>query len=229
MVVKHSLRGSLVARALVRLLGGMLVIGGLLFLPAGTFDFWQAWLFLVAMFVPMLAVGVYLFVHDPALLERRLRAREPQRTQRVLIALGSVLYLLAFGLPGFDRRFGWSDVPTVVVLLADVGFVAGYLLFAWVLRVNSFASRVVQVEADQTVVTTGPYAAVRHPMYSALLVMLLAAPLALGSWWALLPSLAVVGVLAARIRNEESVLTVELPGYREYVARRRFRLVPGLW
>ena len=205
------------------------VLGLVLFLPAGTLRYWQAWVFMAVLIIPMLAVMLYFLKHDPDLLDRRLRTREKERPQKAIIALSYPLFLAVFLLPGFDRRFGWSSVPAALVILADVVILAGYGLFVLVIRENSFASRIIEVETRQRVVSTGPYAFVRHPMYAANILIYLASPLALGSFWAFLPALLTPAILVARILNEEKVLKDKLEGYGEYLERVRFRLVPGIW
>jgi len=222
-------RGRLAVTALFRLVAGIAILAAVFVVPAGTADWWQAWAYMTILFTAVTAMFVWLLVHDPALLERRLRGVEKRGEQRLVQALGSVVYLLVFVIPGLDRRFGWSDVPAMAVVAADALVLAGYAGFAWVLRVNSWASRLVEVQQGQRAVTAGPYAFVRHPMYSAVLVMFLATPVALGSWWALIPALLLVPILAARIRHEEALLLRELEGYREYTQTRAYRLVPGLW
>jgi protein-S-isoprenylcysteine O-methyltransferase Ste14 len=222
-------RGKLALKALVRAVFGLLLLCALLFLPAGTINYWQGWAYLAVIFAPMLLVFGYLIANDPALLERRLRAREPMHEQRVIQFVGALCYLAAFVVPGLDRRFGWSNVPPLIVITADVVCLAGYALFIIVLRENTYASRVIEVSGDQRVISTGPYAVVRHPMYVAVLLMFLATPVALGSWWGVLAMIPEIGVLVARIRHEEQVLSRELPGYAEYRQRTRNRLIPGIW
>lgn len=222
-------RARLTGMALRRFGIGLVVIMVLVLLPAGTFRYWQAWAFLAALLVPMGTALVYLLRKDPALLERRMRVREKEAAQGLLITMGTLCYVLVFVLAGLDRRFGWSHVPGLVVLLADLLILLGYALFLQVLRANSYASRVVEVEQGQQLVTTGPYAVVRHPMYVATLAIFMAAPVALGSWWSLLPALPLFAVIVARIRNEEQVLGRQLAGYPEYMQHTRYRLVPGVW
>lgn len=222
-------RAPLVAKALTRLVLGFAAIAALLLAPAGTTAWWQAWAYVGVLFGCVITMFVWLFVNDPALLERRLRGTEKRGEQRRVQALGSLVYLAVFVLPGLDHRFGWSDVPAGLSIAADVVVVAGYVAFAWVLRVNSWASRLVEVEHDQQVITSGPYAIVRHPMYAAILIIFAATPIALGSWWAFLPALLLGPILAVRVRDEEALLDAELPGYRAYVQTTRYRLVPGVW
>lgn len=214
---------------IIRLVFGIPIIGALLFWPAGTFDYWQAWAWAAALFIPMLISFIYLAKRDPALLERRSRLTETRTTQKWIIGLSSIYFIIIFILPGFDKRFGWSSVPVWVVLLADLGVLAGYGLYIWVLRTNSFASRVIEVEQGQKVISTGPYALVRHPMYLGMILLMIATPLALGSYWAFVPSLALIPILAARAKNEEELLVNELQGYREYTQKTRYRIFPGIW
>jgi len=222
-------RSRLAITALVRLVAAFVILLGFFLLSAGTVAYWEAWAYMTVLFVPMTLVLVYLFWKDPGLLERRMRTREREAEQGLVVKLGSLCYLLIFLLPGFDRRFGWSEVPVVAVVVADILFLLGYGLFVLVLRENSYASRVVEVEEGQRVITTGPYAIVRHPMYVAVIVIFVATPVALGSWWAVLPALPLIALLVARIRNEEKVLLRELEGYSEYSQVTKYRLIPGAW
>lgn len=215
--------------ATLRLVIGFPIIGLCFFWPAGTFDYWQAWLWMAVLFLPLMGMFLYLIQRDPALLERRVRTGETRPEQKRIIAVSALYLILIFLLPGLDKRFGWSSVPTWLVLLADALVLASFLLNFLVIRVNSYASRVVEVEQGQQVITSGPYALVRHPMYLSIILILLATPLALGSWWGVLPSLAYIPLLAARAKNEEELLVNELAGYREYTQKTRYRLFPGIW
>jgi len=201
----------------------------ILFVPAGTLAYWEAWLYLAILLIPMFFVFRYLLKHDPQLLERRMQMREREVAQRRIITLSYLYFLVAFTLPGFDRRWGWSDVPPLVVIAADLLVMLGYGMFVLVLRENQYAARTIQVEQGQRVISSGPYALVRHPMYLGVTLMYLASPLALGSYWALLPALLIVPILVARIINEEKVLERDLAGYREYKQITRYRLLPGVW
>jgi protein-S-isoprenylcysteine O-methyltransferase Ste14 len=229
MISPRPSRRQLASQALVRFGAGLIVVLAILLLPAGTLEYWQAWAYIAVLFVPMTFVVVYLLLNDPELLERRMRTREKEAEQSLIVKLGSLFYLLAFLVPGFDRRFGWSHVPVAAVATADLVVLIGYGLFILVLRENSYASRVIEVEQEQRVITSGPYAIVRHPMYVGILAIFLATPVALGSWWALIPALPLVPVMVARIRNEERVLANALEGYQDYVRTTRYRLVPGVW
>jgi len=226
----HALsRGRLAATALVRLVAGFAVQSALLVLPAGTLAYWQAWVYLAVLFAPVTFGFIYLLANDPELLERRMRTKEHNAAQGLIVRIGALCYLLVFLIPGVDRRFGWSDVPHTAVLAADGIILLGYGLFLLVLRENRYASRVIEVEQGQHVVTTGPYAVVRHPMYVAVLAIVLATPIALGSWWGVLASAPLVAVIAARIREEERQLVAELAGYDAYRHATKARLIPGLW
>ena len=201
----------------------------ILFVPAGTLAYWEAWLYLAILLIPMFFVFRYLLKNDPQLLERRMQMREREVAQRRIISLSYLYFLVAFTLPGFDRRWGWSDVPPLVVIAADLLVMLGYGMFVLVLRENQYAARTIQVEQGQRVISSGPYALVRHPMYLGVVLMYLASPLALGSYWALLPALLIVPILVARIINEEKVLERDLAGYPEYKQSTRYRLLPGVW
>lgn len=226
----RSRAGSgLITRLLVRMLAVAILMPALLFLPAGTLDYWEAWVYLAIVLTSMSGYLLYFLENDPGLLERRMRAKEKETRQRSLVIAMSLLFFLAYLVPGFDRRFGWSSLPVAAVLLADLVVALSYALIFLVLRENRYASRIVEVEEGQEVVETGPYAVVRHPMYLGALLMMLAAPLALGSWWAVLPALANIPLLAARITDEEALLQQDLEGYGAYMERTRYRLVPGFW
>jgi protein-S-isoprenylcysteine O-methyltransferase Ste14 len=225
----RSAQSALARKVYGRVLLAVPAIWAILFLPAGTLAYWEAWLYLAILLIPMFFVFRYLLKHEPQLLERRMQMREREAVQRRIIALSLVYFLLVFILPGLDRRWGWSDVPVPAVVAADLVVMLGYGVFVLVLRENQYASRTIQVEKDQRVISSGPYAIVRHPMYLGVLLMYLASPLALGSYWALLPALLIVPILVARIVNEEQVLERDLNGYREYKQVTKYRLLPRIW
>lgn len=222
-------RPALARRAVAYYAAALVVMAAMFFGPAGTFDYWQAWLYLAVLFAIVALLGTHLIRREPELLARRLRTREREVTQQRVIQVSLALFVLAFLLPGFDRRFGWSAVPPAVVVGTNVGIVIAYALFARVLLANRYASRIIEVEAGQSLATTGPYAVVRHPMYVAMLAIWLLSPIALGSWWAALTMLPIVPVIVVRIRNEEAVLQRDLAGYADYMGRVRYRLIPGIW
>ncbi|MEN8121977.1 MAG: isoprenylcysteine carboxylmethyltransferase family protein [Bacteroidota bacterium] len=205
------------------------IMAAMFFIPAGTINFWQAWVYLAVLTIPMVFVSIYFLRKDPELIDRRMRTKEKEDKQKNIMRWSTLYFLIAFLTPGFDFRFGWSSVPTELIIIADVVVLLGYLLFFLVLKENSFASRVVEVEKNQKLISTGPYAFVRHPMYSAVLIMYLLTPLALGSYIALTLSLLLIFLIVARIRNEEKVLTKDLEGYNEYKQKVKYRIIPWVW
>ena len=207
-----------------------LLLGLCFFLPAGTVLYWEAWLYISSIMLPILLVLRYLFKNDLEVLRRRMETGEQRKPQRLIKMFANSMILGIFLIPGFDRRYDWSSVPTWLVITADLVFIGGYYLFFLVLKENSFASRIVKVEKDiQKVITTGPYSKVRHPMYSAIFVMFGFTPLALGSYWALLSAFAMMLVVVFRIRDEEEMLIKELDGYAEYMKKTKYRIIPGIW
>lgn len=219
-------------KAFAGLLALILVMAALLFLPAGTLDYWQAWTFLAVYFAASLALTLYLMRNDPRLLERRMSGgptAEKERVQKIIMVFTSLEFI---GLPvvaAFDHRFGWSEMPTSVVLAGDALMVLGWLAVFFVFKENTFASATIEVAPDQKVISTGPYALVRHPMYAGGLVMLLGIPIALGSWWGLPVMGAMLPALIWRLFDEEKFLARNLPGYAEYQKKVRHRLVPLVW
>jgi protein-S-isoprenylcysteine O-methyltransferase Ste14 len=207
-------------------------MGALLFVPAGTLGYWQAWVFMAVFVGASSAIGMYLALADPKLLERRMKAgpaAEKETTQKIIMAFAMAGFIALLLLPAFDHRFGWSKVPAYLALAGDVLVGLGFFLTFLVLRENSYGASTIQVIEGQKVISTGPYAIVRHPMYAGALVMLLGMPLALGSWWGLCVLLFIVPVLIWRLLDEERLLRKELPGYVEYTQEVRYRLVPCLW
>ncbi len=222
-------RTALLSMVAWRMAAGVLFVGLLLFLPTGTLSYWQAWVYLALLFLPVGAVGLIILLRVPDLLERRMRSRETQPQQRKIVLFSSIAMILLLVVPGLDQRFGWSLVPLVIVVLADAAILTGYALFALTLRENRFASRIVEVDSEQVVIGSGPYAIVRHPMYLAMTVMFVLTPLALGSWWGLVPSIVFPLTLIGRIQNEEQLLRHELAGYEGYCQTTRYRLIPLIW
>ena len=220
---------KLLFSALCKYLLGVVLVGVLLFLPAGTLDYPYGWLFMGLLFVPMLLLGAVLFVKAPTLLEKRLSGGERERTQRGVIALSGAVFLSGFTLSALDFRFGWSEVPLPAVILASVLFLIGYCLYGEVMRENAYLSRTVEVQAEQKIIDTGLYGTVRHPMYLATLLMFLPMPIILGSLYGLIPFLLYPIIITVRIINEERVLTEGLVGYSEYKTRVKYRLIPFIW
>lgn len=205
------------------------VLAAVFFIPAGTFAYWEAWVYMAVLLIPGFLAVQSLRRTAPDLLRRRMEMREREMTQRRLVASTSLLFAAIFIVPGLDHRFGWSSVPPLIVFAADAAVLLGFALVWRVFQENRYASRIVRVESGQRVITTGPYAAVRHPMYGGVALMILATPLALGSYWGLLPALSIVPILMVRIHDEERLLESELPGYREYQHKVKHRLIPGIW
>ena len=220
---------KLFVQAMTKFLLGVAVVGLLIFLPAGTLRFSQGWLLMGVLFVPMFLAGLFLMARDPDRLRRRLDAREKEMTQRSVLLLSGLMFIAAFLLAGLSFRFGWLRFPPWVSVLGTVLFLLGYGLYALVLKENAYLARTVKVEAGQKLVDTGLYGLVRHPMYTATLLLFLSMPLILGSLLSFLVMLAYPCLLVRRIRNEEEVLLRELPGYEAYRRRVRWRLIPFLW
>ena len=215
--------------ALTKFILGLLTIGLLLFLPAGTLDFWQAWLFIGVLFVPMFIAGIVLMIRQPELLRKRLDAKEQQQEQKWVVALSGLMFVAVFVVAGLNRRFGWYLLPDWAVYTATAIFLAAYAMYAEVMRENVWLSRTVEVQENQQVVSTGLYGIVRHPMYAATLLLFLSMPLVLASPWSFAIILLYIPIIALRIRNEEQVLERELKGYTEYKQRVRYKVIPFIW
>ena len=220
---------KLFVQAMTKFFAGVLAVGLLIFLPAGTLRFGQGWLLMGVLFVPMFLAGLFLMVKDPDRLRRRLDAREKEMTQKTVLLLSGLMFLAAFVLAGLSFRFGWLRFPRWVSVLGTILFLLGYVLYAFVLKENAYLARTVKVEKGQKLVDTGLYGVIRHPMYAATLLLFLSMPLILGSLLAFLVMLVYPFLIARRIQNEEQVLMRELPGYREYRKKVRWRLIPFLW
>lgn len=223
---------KLLLQAILTFIAGAVFQGLLLFLPAGTFNYWQAWVCIAVFMVTVSIFGVYFSIKDPALMERRKQAgpaAEQSTLQKIVATLAFTGLLALFVVSGFDRRLGWSNVPPVLSVVGDALIVLSFYMYYVVFRANSFGASNIRVEQKQTVASTGPYAFVRHPMYAVGLVLFIGIPLALGSWWALALLIIAIPVLVIRILDEEKLLERDLPGYTEYEQKVRWRLVPGLW
>ena len=216
-------------QALTKFVLGLLLIGLLLFLPAGTFDFWQAWLLIGVLFVPMFIAGIVLMIRQPELLRKRLDAKEQQQEQKWVVALSGLMFIAVFVVAGLNRRFGWYMLPDWAVYIATAIFLLAYAMYAEVMRENVWLSRTVEVQENQQVVSTGLYGVVRHPMYAATLLLFLSMPLVLASPWSFVIMLLYIPIIALRIRNEEQVLERELKGYTEYKQRVRHKVIPFIW
>jgi len=219
-------------KAFAGLLGLLLVMAALLFIPACTVDYWQAWVFLAVFFVPALAITVYLMKRDPKLLERRVYAgptAEKGRNQKIIQSITSIGFIAMLVVPALDHRFHWSAIPLFVAVAGDVLVAVGFLIIFFVYKENTFASATIEVAPQQNVISSGLYALVRHPMYMGALFLFVGMPLALGSWWGLFAFLLILPALIWRIRDEERLLAKNLPGYSEYLHKVRYRLVPSIW
>jgi protein-S-isoprenylcysteine O-methyltransferase Ste14 len=212
-----------------RLIFGIPVLLLILFLPAGTFVYWEAWVYLAILLIPMSLVMIYFLKNAPEFLVRRMQLKEKEGEQKLIVKLALIPFLLAFILPGLDKRFGWSNVPVLIIVIAEILVCVGYLFVVLVFKENQYASRIIEVVEGQKVIQTGPYRIVRHPMYLGSTLMYVASPLALGSYWAMIPALFIIPIFIARINNEEKVLVMELDGYSEYRGKTRYRLIPGIW
>ncbi len=220
---------KLLLNGLIKFICGLILCGLLVFLPAGTLNYFGGWLFMGAVFTPILLMGIVLFWKAPDLLEKRLNFKEKEQTQKGVVLGSILLFLIIFIVSGLDFRFGCSVMPRWVSIAAAGLFLAGYAMYAEVLRENAYLSRTVEVQEDQTVVDTGLYGIVRHPMYLATLLLFGTIPLMLGSWYMLIPFGIYPILLVFRIRNEEELLASQLPGYTEYREKVKYRLIPWIW
>ena len=220
---------KLLLQAIIKFTAGVVLLGVLLFLPAGTFHYWNAWLLMGILFVPMLFAGIVMMFKNPELLKKRLNMKEREAEQSMVIKLSGLMFILGFVAAGLDFRFRWIVLPNWISWAAAVLFLLSYLLFAEVLRENTFLSRTIEVQENQTVIDTGLYGVVRHPMYSATIVLFLCMPLVLGSLISFVIFLVYPFIISKRIRNEEKVLENELAGYVEYKRKVKYKVIPFLW
>ncbi|MBE6975717.1 MAG: isoprenylcysteine carboxylmethyltransferase family protein [Ruminococcaceae bacterium] len=220
---------KLLIHALTKFTCGLLLVGLLIFLPAGTLAYAGGWLLMGLLFGPMLIAGFVMLFKTPEFLEKRLDAKEKQTTQKGVLAFSGLMFIGGFVVAGLDFRFGWSNMPHWVVIAASVLFLAAFALYAEVMRENAYLSRTIKVEEGQTVVDTGLYGIVRHPMYMATILLFLMIPLILGSWYALIVFAFYPAIIIVRLRDEEALLTKELPGYAEYKQKVKYRIIPFIW
>lgn len=220
---------KLFIQAIIKFLLGVILVGLLIFLPAGTVSYANGWLLMGILFIPMFFAGIVMMFKNPELLKKRLNAKEKQQEQNMVVKLSGLMFLVGFILAGLGFRFGWDTLPKGVTIGAAVVFLIAYLLYAEVLRENTYLSRTIEVQEDQKVIDTGLYGIVRHPMYSATVLLFLSMPLVLGSLYSFLIFLAYPFIIAKRIVHEEAFLEKELSGYREYKQKVRYRLIPYIW
>ena len=219
-------------RAFAGLLGLVVAMAALIFLPAWTLDYWQAWIFLTVFFLSVLAITVYLMKKDPKLLERRINAgpgAETQRSQQIIQFLAQIAFIAVIVVPAIDHRFGWSTMPPYMSAVGDLLVALGFLVVFLVFKENTYTSAIIEVGSEQKIISTGPYALVRHPMYIGALIMLAGVPLALGSWWGLFTIIPITLVIVWRLLDEEKFLAKNLAGYVEYQSKVRCRLLPFIW
>lgn len=220
---------ALIKKIIIRFSLLLIILGLLILVPAGTFNYWQFYVYIAVTVIPMTYVMFYFIKNDPRFLERRLKIKEKEKTQRMIQIVFTFFFLATYIISGFDRRYGWSNIPSTIVLLSNMVSLFGYLIVFFVFKQNSYASRVVEVEHSQKVITTGIYGIVRHPMYVGVIIMWIPIPIALGSYWGLIPVATIPFALILRILNEEKVLCKELSGYAEYCQQTKYRLIPFIW
>ena len=220
---------KLLIEALTKFACGLLMVALLIFLPAGTLCYTYGWLFVGLLFVPMLIAGLVMLKKSPEFLKKRLDAKEKQGTQKGVVAFSGLMFIVGFVVAGLDFRFGWSHMPAWVTIIASVLFLVAYALYAEVMRENAYLSRTIKVEEGQTVVDTGLYGIVRHPMYAVTILLFLMIPIVLGSWYALIAFAVYPILIVVRLKAEEELLTKELPGYAEYKQKVKYRIIPFIW
>ena len=220
---------QLFVQAITKFLLGVVLVGVLIFLPAGTFAYMQGWLLMGILFLPMFCAGLVMLAKNPGLLKSRLKAKEKQKDQDLVVKLSGLMFLAGFIVAGLGVRFGWYTLPMPIVIVATILFLGAYILYAEVLRENTYLSRTIEVQENQKVIDTGLYGIVRHPMYSVTLVLFLSMPLVLGSIYSFFIFLAYPFIIAKRIKGEEEFLEKELNGYREYKQKVKYRLIPFIW
>lgn len=208
---------------------GILLFSSLLFIPAGTMKYWNAWLLIGILFIPMLIIGIILMIKNPELLRKRLNSKEKEQEQKSVIVLGGLMFICGFVVAGLDYRYQWLVISKWVVIAAAVLFLFSYLLYAEVLRENTYLSRIIEVQENQKVIDTGLYGIIRHPMYLSTLFLFLSMPLVLGSLFSFIIFLIYPVIMVKRIRNEEQVLEQDLEGYLDYEKRIKFRVIPFIW
>lgn len=217
------------AEAIIKFISGIILVGALIFLPAGTISFFNGWLFMGILFIPMFFAGIVMMLKNPSLLKSRLDAKEKQKEQGIVIILSAIMFLAGFILSGFGVRFNWYTLPTGFTIGGTIIFIIAYILYAEVLRENTYLSRTIKVQENQKVIDTGLYRIVRHPMYSATLLLFLSIPIVLGSVYAFLVFMVYPFIIAKRIKHEEEFLENKLNDYREYKQKVKYRLIPFIW
>lgn len=220
---------NLFFQAIIKFLFGVVIIGLLLFIPAGTINYWNAWLFMGLLFIPMFIVGIIMMIKNPDLLRKRLNAKENEKTQKIVIAISGIMFILGFVCAGLNFRYSWITLPNIVIIISSIVFVIAYILYGEVLRENAYLSRTIEVQKNQKVIDTGLYGIVRHPMYAVTILLFLSIPLILGSIISFFVFLIYPIIIAKRIKNEEEVLEKNLKGYKEYKNKVKYKMIPFIW
>ena len=224
-----NMNTKLFIKAITRFILGVILVGLLLFTTAGTFEYWNAWLFMGTLFIPMFIAGIVLMIKNPKLLKERLDAKEKESEQKTVILLSGIMFISGFVLAGFNYRYSWIILPNIVVIISTILFIVSYILYAEVLRENTYLSRTIKVEKNQKVIDTGLYGVVRHPMYASTLILFLSMPLILGSLISFIIFLTYPFIIIKRINNEEKVLENELKGYKEYKKKVKYKIIPYIY
>ena len=220
---------KLFSQAITKFLLGLIIVGALLFIPANSLSYWNGWLFLSLLFIPMFIAGIFLMVKNPQLLEKRLNAKEKENEQKQVIAFSGLMFLSGFIVAGLNYRFQWNELPNIIILISSILFIISYIIYAEVLRENTYLSRTIEVQENQKVIDTGLYGIVRHPMYAVTIILFLTIPLILGSIFSFIIFLIYPIIIVKRILNEEQVLEKELKGYSEYKEKVKYRIIPFIW
>ena len=220
---------KLFIQAIIKYIFGVLIVGSLLFIPANSFEYWNGWLFMGLLFIPMFVAGIILMIKNPELLRKRLNAKEKESEQKQVILFSAVMFLLGFIIAGLNYRYKWIELPNSVTIISSILFVIAYILYAEVLRENTYLSRTIEVQENQKVIDTGLYGIVRHPMYAITILLFLTIPLILGSITSFIIFLIYPIIIAKRINNEEKVLVRDLKGYKEYKNKVKYKIIPLIW
>ena len=216
-------------QAIIKFVLGLVLVGALLFVPAGSIEYWNGWLFMGILFIPMFIAGIVLMIKNPELLKKRLNAKETEKDQKLVILFSAIMFISGFVVAGLNYRYNWFVLPNIVVIIASVIFLISYILYAEVLRENTYLSRTIEVQENQKVIDTGLYGIVRHPMYMATILLFLSMPLILGSIFSFAIFLVYPLIIAKRIKNEEEVLEKDLQGYTEYKEKVKYKIIPFIW
>ncbi|MBR3254669.1 MAG: isoprenylcysteine carboxylmethyltransferase family protein [Clostridia bacterium] len=220
---------KLFLQAIIKYVFGVLIVGGLLFIPANSFDYWNGWLFMGLLFIPMFIAGIILMIKNPELLRKRLNAKEQENEQKWVLLFSGLMFIAGFIIAGLNYRYRWIEMPNVVTIISSILFIIAYILYAEVLRENTYLSRTIEVQENQKVIDTGLYGIVRHPMYAVTILLFLTIPLVLGSIISFIIFLIYPIIIGKRIKNEEKVLEKDLKGYTEYTKKVKYKVIPFVW